>query len=143
MKQAFFSTQMAASDNVMKGAVRDVIVSNYWPAETSNALSSDWILCNVGTISRPFMYSSFRRIKDDQIEDMYERDQKQFEDAKVDLDSLKEFSSIRIETNLPKQGLNAESDVILNDRILMSARWRGEVFGGEWRNAVYVENSAT
>lgn len=143
MRQAFFTTQMAASDNVMKGAVRDIITTNYWPALSTSADAADWFLLNVGTISRPFQYSSFRRISDAEIEDAYESQQQEFADAGINLDDLKEFSSIRIETNLAKQGLNAEADVMLNDRILMQARWRGEIFGGEWRNAVEVSNAAT
>lgn len=143
MRQAFFSTQMAASDNVLKGAVRDIITTNYWPALSTLDTSADWFLLNVGTVSRPFMYSSFRKIKDEQIEDRFERSQSEFEDAGINLEDLKEYSSIQIETNLPKQGLNAEADVILNDRILMQARWRGEMFGGEWRNAISVSNAAT
>lgn len=143
MRQAFYTQTIGATDNVMKGAVRDIIVSNYWPASSTSADSADWFLLNVGTINRPFCYSSFRRIKESEIEDSYEADSKRFEDAGINLDDLKEFSGIQIETNFSKQGLNAEADVMLNDRVLMGARWRGEMFGGEWRNAVSITNNAS
>lgn len=143
MRQAFFSQTIAATDNILKSSIRDIIVSNYLPGESGNANASDWYLVNVGTLSRPFQYSSFRRIKDEELEDQYNDNREEYSVAGVDLESLKEFSSIRIETNLGHQGMNAEADVMLNDRITMQARWRGEIFGGEWRNAIRVDNTAT
>jgi len=141
MEMAFFTNRINASDNVMRGKVREIITSNYLPADTS-ADSADWYLFVVGELKRPIMYSRFRRIKDDEIEDAY-KGTLTAPGGSIGLDDLRELSSVRLETNLGHQGMNAELDVMENDRFMMAAQWRGEIFGGEWRNATMINNGAT
>lgn len=138
-QQAFFSGMINASDNVVQGGVREIISSNYIPVTGVDA--ADWYLCVIGELQRPFVYSRFRRITDDEIEDAFTPDLQ--EGVGIDMDDLRELSSIRLETNMGHQGMNADVDVMENDRFLISAQWRGEILGGEWRNAIQVNNAAT
>ena len=144
MEQAFFSGTMNATDNVLKGKVREILSSNYLPATGVGA--ADWWLLHVGRPQRPFMYSRFREIRDEEIEDFFGKELIRAEgvDGKgVTLEDLKEFSSVQIETNLNKQGFNADPDVAFNNRFFVQCRWRGEMMGGVWQNAIKMDNSAT
>lgn len=142
MKQAFFSKLINASDNVLQGMVREVITSNYLPI--TGVTASDWYLCHVGEMKRPFIYSRFRRIRDEEIQDKVDSSLTSYkETGSIGMDDLRELSSIRLETNMGMQGMNADSDVIMNDRFMISAQWMGEIFPGEWRNIIKVDNPDT
>lgn len=145
MRQAFFTNMINASDNAFKGDVREIITSNYLPSATTSADAADWYLCHIGELSRPFIYSRFRRIRDEEIQDAFgsELTEVADEEAQITLDDMREVSSILIDTNIGRQGYNADADVIQNDRFLVAAQWRGEILGGEWRNAVQISNTAS
>ena len=142
MEMAFFTNQINASDNVMRGKVREVISSNYLPSASTNAGAADWYLFNIGELKRPIVYSRFRRIRDEEIEDAFKGQLDKLSESGISLDDLRDLSSVRLETNLGHQGMNADVDVMENDRFMIAAQWRGELFGGEWRNAVRVNNAA-
>lgn len=145
MKQAFFSRVVNATDNVFQGEVSQVVTSNYITSSSAVATSSTWYLIHKNELKRPFVFSRFRKIRDEEIEDAYGKELESIEQGgmKISMSEFKDLASITLETNLSHQGMNADADVIENDRFLMAARWRGEMFGGEWRNAVQVLNSAT
>lgn len=145
MKQAFFTRNINATDNVYQGQVAEVITSNYLPSASTSADAADWYLIHKNELKRPFVYSRFRKIRDEEIEDAFGAELESLEQGgmKISMDEFKDLASVQIETNLSHQGMNADADVIENDRFLMGARWRGEMFGGEWRNAVKVDNAAS
>lgn len=140
-QQALMSKQIFATDNIYVGDVREVVASNYLPITGANA--ADWWLCHVGEMARPIQLSRFRRIRTEEIQDAFDPKTLSFEGEEVTVtpDDIAELASAMLETNMGHQGSNADADVIENDRFLMSARWRGEVFGGEWKNIVFVDNA--
>lgn len=146
MEQAFLSKTIGATENVYYGKVKEIITSNYLTASTTSADSADWYVCIVSEMKRPFFYSRFRKIRDDEIEDYFGSqiyDEAVSGSGEITLEDLKEFASVQIETNLGHQGMNADVDVMQNERFMIAARWRGEMAGGEWRNAIQVSNAAT
>lgn len=142
-QQALMSKQVFGTDNIFVGDVREVVATNYIPITGVNAC--DWWLCHVGEMARPFQVSRFRKIRLEEIQDRFDPQVLNFEGEEITVtpDDLAELKSAMLETNMNKQGANADADVIQNDRFLMSARWRGEVFGGEWKNVVQVDNAAS
>ncbi len=60
------------------------------------------------------------------------------------MEDLKNLSSIELLTNLgSRDGMTADSHVILNEEFLLAARWRGAVsYGPPW-TAVLVDNAAS
>lgn len=137
-RHALSTSRLNASDNSMKGSVRAVLTMNY--LSQASGVGCDWYLFNVGQLNKPLVYSRFSKIKVDQIEDG-PFDAGTISGEKVTLEDVRALASSMIETNLSHQGMNAESDVILNQRFLIGAQWRGEILGGEWRNAVKVNNN--
>jgi len=144
MKQAFFSHLINASDNIMKGMVKEVITTNYFPSTSTSADAADWHIFINNNMQKPILYSRFRRITDDEIEDRYSKYLTAGSDHEkgIRMEDLRELSSVRLETNMGHQGMNADSDVMDNDRFQITAQFRGEIFGGEWRNGFKVNNSA-
>jgi phage major head subunit gpT-like protein len=142
MRLAFMADQIGATNNTLKGAVREVIVSNYWPALSTSADAADWFLFVTNEMNRPLVYSRFRHIRDEEILDnpVMPSD---LETVGLNMDDLRNLSTVRIQTNMKHQGMDAEADVILNRRFVMGAEWRGEILGGEWRNGYKVDNAAS
>lgn len=140
MRMAFFSDNIGATRNTLQGAVKEVVVSNYLPSASGNADAADWRVFITNELNRPLVFSRFRHIRDEEIQDN-EALPGDLSEAGASIEDLRSLSSVKLQTNLTHQGMNAESDVILNRRFLMSAEWRGEILGGEWRNTVMVDNT--
>lgn len=142
MNIAFGAQVINQTTNMFRGTVR-IISSPYLPASGTD--SCDWYLFYLTPNgNRPFLYSRFRRISDEQIED--------FMSVNTDLgggrttfdgemlSAMREFSSVEIQSNLASRGTRNEADVILNDRFLLGARWMGEIVPQMWPMAVKVVN---
>ena len=145
MRYAFEAKMIGATSNVMRGSVGAVIASNYLPTTITDAACADWYLAYVGERNRPWIYSRFRQRKDSEIQDTLKLGDLKGVDGFGDtsMEDLRNLSSIMLETNLGRQGSSADTDVMRNERFLISGRWRGEILPGEWRNMILVNNLAT
>ncbi len=140
MKMALGAKFIKATDNVYEGFIGEVVASNYLPASGNE--SADWYLVNLGAPQRPFIYSRFRTRTDSEMQDSLGDNQATGAPFNITMEDLKNLSSIEILTNLgSRDGMNADSHVILNEEFLLSARWRGAVsYGPPW-TCVKVNNS--
>lgn len=140
---AFGADLINQTTNMFRDMV-EIVSTPYLP--TSGASAADWYCFYIGpNTNRPFLYSRFRRIRDEQIEDymsITNSDGTGMADAEV-MAALQEWSSVEIQTNLNSRGTNNEADVILNDRYLLGARWMGEMVPTIWQNAIKVDNAAS
>ncbi len=144
--QIAFTAQILnqTTNNTFTNAIHKIVASNYLGTVFgNNADLSSWYLMHVAERVRPFKYSRFRQITDRQIEDKLNVN----ELSKVEgfdnltMENLRALSSVELDTNMGNRGANSELDVILHERFFTSARWRGEIFGGEWRNCIKVSNT--
>lgn len=140
MKMAVSAKFIKQTDNTFEGFIGDVICSNY--LATSGATSADWYLLNIGQPQRPFIYSRFRLRTDAELQDKLGSNEATGSPFNITMEDLKNLSSIELLTNLgSRDGMTADSHVILNEEFLMAARWRGCVtYGPPW-TAVMVDNS--
>lgn len=140
MNLAFRGQFIAQTDNTFRNKVK-IVSSALLPM--SGAEAADWYLSYTapGT-NRPFTYSRFRRITDQQIEDGDNMTQEGTGSSYEDMyEGLRDFSSYEVQTNLGNVGTRSEADTILRDRFLFGARWVGEIFPNEWRNIIKVDNT--
>jgi hypothetical protein len=142
---ALEANEIGQTTNVLKNSVKSVMISNYITSTVTDASAFDWSLAYTGERNRPWVYSRFRQRTDQEIQDAFKlgelRKLEGFEGTSMD--DLRELSSVMLETNLGKQGANAEVDVMQNERFLVSGRWRGEILPGEPRNMIFVNNAAS
>lgn len=143
MRYAFEAKMIGATSNVMRGSVGAVIASNYLSSAYTSNDACDWYLAYVGERNRPWIYSRFRQRKDSEIQDTLKLGDLKGVDGFGDtsMEDLRNLSSIMLETNLGRQGSSADTDVMRNERFLISGRWRGEILPGEWRNMVKIDNT--
>lgn len=144
MRFAFQTEILNQTTNVLKNAVRDIVVSNYLPI--TGAAAADWYVVRNDERNKPFVYSRFRQKKDSEMQDNLGLEK--FTSAGDDfqnlsMNDLRELSTVEIRTNLGRRGSNAEADTIRNDRFLIGAYLRGEIFPGVWQNIVQIDNTAS
>jgi len=145
MRYAFEAENIAMTTNVMRGTVKAIITSNYLETDPTDDTAFDWWVMYIGERNRPWVYSRFRRRTDKEIQDALPLDRLQKVEGfeTVTMEDLRELSSTMLETNLGAQGMRAQVDVMMNERFLVSGRWRGDIFPGEPRNTVLVNNAAS
>ncbi len=142
MKLAMGAKIINQTDNVFEGAVGKILCTNYIPIIGAEA--ADWYLMYVGGPTRPLKYSRFRMRTDAEMQDSLASFQATGSPFNVTMEDLRNLSSIELLTNLNSRGSdNADSYVILHERFLLAARWRGEVcYGVPWQ-AIKVDNAAS
>lgn len=142
---AFSAEVINQTTNVFRGRV-EIVSSNRLPI--TGAEAADWWLFYdppQGS-NRAFVYSRFRRISDDQIEDKLSLPTQEGEVNTHQSDmmnALRDWSAVEVISNLNRRGMDSDSDVIRNDRYLIGARWLGEIFPLMWQNTVKVDNAAS
>jgi hypothetical protein len=144
-RYAFEAENIALTTNVMRGTVKAIVTSNYLETDPTDAEAFDWYMNYIGERNRPWVYSRFRRRRDSEIQDRLPIEQIRKVEGLADtsMEDLRELSSVMLETNLGAQGMNAQVDVMMHERFLVSGRWRGDIFPGEPRNTLLVNNSAS
>lgn len=140
MKMALGAKFIKQTDNTYEGFIGEVVASNYLPS--TGAEAADWYLLNIGWQQRPFIYSRFRLRADSEMQDALGDNQATGAPFNLTMEDFKNLSSVELLTNLgARDGMNADSSVILNEEFLISARWRGAVsYGPPW-TAMKVDNS--
>jgi phage major head subunit gpT-like protein len=140
MKMAVGAKFIKQTDNTYEGFIGEVICSNY--LATSGNTAADWFLLNLGWQQRPFIYSRFRLRTDEELQDKLGANQSTGSPFNITMEDLRNLSSIELLTNLgSRDGMTADSHVILNEEFLLAGRWRGAIsYGPPW-TAVMVDNS--
>lgn len=137
---AFSSSFIQQTDNVAYRSKVKIMTNSYLTLAGGGA--ADWYLFyNPPGANRAFIYSRFQRIPESKIEDFTQQAVKLGRDYDQAYDMARDYAAWEVETNLGKRGLNADSDVILNQRFLMGVNWIGAFVPTIWQNCILVNNS--
>lgn len=139
MRLAFKAGMINMTNNIFLDRC-EVIVSPYLPKSGSEA--ADWYLFYLTPArNKPFLFSQFRQIRDEQIEDLVSVASEAGMKVNDQLtQAISEFAAMEILTNLNRRGSNADADVILNERYIISARWKGAMVPLAWPQVLKVNN---